>query len=305
MSIIMMNTKEVAEYLDIHEKQVYALIKEKRIPCTRVTGKWLFPKHLIDEWIASSALLSVDLPQARQKNDGLLLAAGSNDPVLDVLLGTVNLKNYFGLFSTSTGSSEGLRLLTEKKVDIAWCHLFDPDTGSYNIPYLTDLETSLNIAVVHLFYRELGFVYSKALKSPVDSFESLTRKDVRFINRQKGSGTRLLLDYNLDKAGISNDKITGYANEVCTHFETGLAVSSGEADAGIATIATARIFGLPFTPIIRESFDMVLTKDIFFTQGVQFFIENLNSETFRKRISYLGNYDFNESGKIIHFSDMK
>lgn len=298
----MMNTKEVAEYLDIHEKQVYSLIKEKKIPCTRVTGKWMFPKNLIDEWIEQSAVQSVDRHPARKKSERILLAAGSNDPVLDVLLGSVNFSNDFHLFSTSTGSTEGLRLLAEKSVDIAWCHLFDPGTGEYNIPYLSRYFGNMEIAVIHLFYRELGFISSKSIPEPVADFGDLPRQGIRFINRQAGSGTRILLDYYLEKNGIDRSSIAGYDNEVYTHFETGLAITSGEADAGIATVAIANIFGLPFSRITSESFDMVLAKDVFFSRGVQAFIEMLNSEKFREKISSLGKYDFNQSGKIIYSS---
>ena len=295
----MMNTREVAEYLDIHEKQVYALIKEKKIPCTRVTGKWIFPKYLIDEWIASSAKSSIDYITVPQKHDGILLAAGSNDPILDILLGTININGSFKIFSTSTGSTQGLKLLGEKQTDIAWCHLLDPETGEYNIPYLSRYLPGMNIAVVHMFYREIGFIFSHSLKHEITGFRDLTTVGLRFINRQEGSGTRLLLDYHLQKNGISASDIRGYDNEVCTHFETGLAIASNEVDAGIGTVATAKIFGLKFTPIIRESFDMVLSKDTFFNKGVQVFIEMLNSPDFRKKVASLGNYDFSESGKIL------
>ena len=299
MSDLMMNTREVAEYLDIHEKQVYALIKEKKIPCTRVTGKWIFPRYLIDEWIATSARDSIDFLASHHKQPGTLLAAGSNDPILDILLGSINRTGEFFLFSTSTGSTKGLKLLGEKQTDIAWCHLLDPETEEYNIPYLSRYLPGMNIALVHMFYREIGFIYSPSLKSPIKDFSDLGKGDVRFINRQEGSGTRLLLDYNLQKKGITPEQITGYQDEVCTHFETGLAIVAHEADAGISTIATAKIFGLDFTPIVRESFDMVLSKDTFFNKGVQIFIEMLNSETFRKKVAPLGNYDFSESGKIL------
>jgi excisionase family DNA binding protein len=300
MTQLMMSTKEVAEYLDIHEKQVYALIKEKKIPCTRVTGKWVFPKNLIDEWIEQSAASSIEKRPSVKKSTRMLLAAGSNDPVLDVLLGSINLSEEYHLFSTSTGSTEGLRLLGDKSVDIAWCHLLDPGTGEYNIPYLSRHLSNMEIAVIHLFYRELGFISSKTIPKPAKEFSDLAKKGTRFINRQAGSGTRVLLDYYLGKNNIDPASITGYKNEVFTHFETGLAIASGEADAGIATVAIAKIFGLPFSPITSESFDMVLTREVFFSKGVQAFIEMLNSEKFRNRISSLGKYDFKQSGKIIY-----
>ncbi|MCX5906923.1 MAG: helix-turn-helix domain-containing protein, partial [Deltaproteobacteria bacterium] len=131
-----MSTKGVAEYLGVHEKQVYALIKAKRIPATRVTGKWVFPKKLIDEWIESNA--KGGLEKAREKSKGLgeaLLASGSNDPILD-MLHTYMKKAYpeFYVFSANTGSTEGLKALNMGYTDIAWSHLWDPKSGEYNIP---------------------------------------------------------------------------------------------------------------------------------------------------------------------------
>ena len=199
MSEEIMNTKEVAQYLGIHEKQVYALIKSKRIPSTRVTGKWVFPKKLVDDWIDSSA--KSGLEQARQKSkrmEGALLASGSNDPILDMLQ-TYMKKSYpeFYIFSANTGSTEGLKALNKGYTDIAWSHLFDPKTGEYNIPFLPTYLPNVKPVVVNLFYRDLGFIV--ASKNPLVSrgFEDLAQKEIRFINRQKGSGTRVLLDYHL------------------------------------------------------------------------------------------------------------
>jgi len=298
----MMNTKQVAEYLGIHEKQVYALIKDGRIPCTRITGKWLFPRQLIARWIRSHALEGVkEEHRARPGTEGALLAAGSNDPVLDILLGTMKHEGEgFNIFSSSTGSSEGLRLLADGTTDIAWCHLFDPESGEYNIPYLARYLEGRGVAVVHLFYRELGVLSSPSLDPPVREFADLAGGRVRFINRQKGSGTRLLLDYHLQKGGIDPSSIPGYENEVYTHFEAGLAILAGQAGAGIATVAVSRLLALPFAPIVRESFDMVLTKETFFKKGVQAFIAALTSADFRAKVAALGNYDFNDSGKIVY-----
>ncbi len=302
MSSEMMNTKEVAEYLGIHEKQVYALIKAKRIPCTRVTGKWIFPKPIIDRWITENAR-SETAESSGKKRDGVkaLYAAGSNDPVLDILVNSVRQDDFL-LFSCSTGSTMGIDLLKEGSIDVSWCHLLDPETGEYNIPYLTAHLHDLKIAVVHLFYRELGFIYSPKLPSPVKKFTDLAAQGMRFINRQKGSGTRIMTDFHCQKQGIDPSSIAGYDREVYTHFEIGLAVLSGEADAGVATVAVSKLLGLPFSPIVRESFDMVLTQGAFFHRGIQAFIDRLNSADFRARVAPLGNYDFTQSGKIIHSS---
>lgn len=302
MSEEMMSTKEVAQYLGIHEKRVYALIKAKRIPSTRVTGKWVFPKKLIDEWIESNAQKS--LGQAREKSkrvEGALLASGSNDPILDILHTHMRtLYPEFYIFSANTGSTDGLKALNMGYTDIAWSHLFDPKTGEYNLPFLSSYLPNVKPVVVNLFRRDIGFL--TAAKNPlgIHGFEDLSRKDLRFINRQKGAGIRVLLDYYLRKLRIRSSEIKGYENEVYTHLEVGVSILSKEADVGIATIAVSKFFGLSFIPITTENFDMILDQSTFFEKGIQTLVEVLNSDEFRKRITKLGNYDFKNSGKILY-----
>jgi putative molybdopterin biosynthesis protein len=297
-----MNTKEVAQYLNIHEKQVYALIKGKRIPATRVTGKWVFPKKLIDQWIESNA--KGGLEKAREKSKGLgeaLLASGSNDPILDMLQ-TYMKKAYpeFYVFSANTGSTEGLKALNKGYTDIAWSHLWDPKTGEYNIPFLSTYLSNVKTVVVNLFHRELGFLLAPDNPLQIRGFKDLAKKKVKFINRQKGSGTRVLFDHHLKKLEIPSSAINGYDNEVYTHFEVGLSILSTEADVGIATGAVSKLLGLSFIPITQESFDMLLDQSTFFKKGVQAFIEILNSPGFRSRVERLGSYDFKNSGKILY-----
>ncbi|MCJ7749010.1 MAG: helix-turn-helix transcriptional regulator [Desulfobacterales bacterium] len=302
MSEEMMNTKEVAKHLGIHEKQVYALIKSKRIPSTRVTGKWVFPKKLIDDWIESNAQKS--LVQAREKSrriEGALLASGSNDPILDILHTYMrNLYPEFYIFTANTGSTDGLKALNKGYTDIAWSHLFDPKTNEYNIPFLPNYVPNIKPVVVNLFCRDMGFLVAAKNPLGIHGFEDLARKEVRFINRQKGAGTRVLLDYYLKKLRIPSSEIKGYEKEVYTHLEVGISVLSKESDVGIGTIAVSKFFGLSFIPITTESFDMVLDQPTFFEKGVQAFVEVLNSDGFRKRITKLGNYDFKNSGKILY-----
>jgi excisionase family DNA binding protein len=220
MSEEMMNTKEVAHYLGIHEKQVYALIKSKRIPSTRVTGKWVFPKKLIDDWIELNAQKS--LGQAREKSrriEGALLASGSNDPILDILHTYMrNLYPEFYIFTANTGSTDGLKALNKGYTDIAWSHLFDPKTNEYNIPFLPNYVPNIKPVVVNLFCRDMGFLVAAKNPLGIHGFEDLARKEVKFINRQKGAGTRVLLDYYLKKLRISHSEIKGYEKEVYTPF---------------------------------------------------------------------------------------
>ena len=301
MSEELMNTKEVSDYLGIHEKQVYALIKQKKIPCTRVTGKWLFPKDIIDEWIRTTAQKDVKISSMNKNLKGVLLASGSNDPVLNILFTYMkNMYPEFHIYTSATGSTEGLNLLKNGETDIAWCHLLDPKTGEYNIPQVSTFFKNIDVAIVHLFYRELGFVISPSCKHDFHGFNDLTNKNIKFINRQGGSGTRILFDYNLQKNAIDHSQINGYDNEVYTHMEVGLALLSGEFDVGIASVAISRLLGLHFIPLVRESFDMVLLQKTFFERWVQALIDVLATDKFRKKVDPLGNYDFTEAGKIIY-----
>ena len=206
----------------------------------------------------------------------------------------------FFIFSANTGSMEGLAALEKGFTDIAWSHLLDPETGEYNIPYLEKLVPHVKAVVVNLFYRELGFVTAKGNPLRIGKFEDLARKGVRFVNRQAGSGTRLLLDHHLEKEGIPSDRIAGYDEDVSTHIEVGLAVLSGGADTGIATAAVSSLLGLDFVSITRERFDMICDQSIFFQKEVQALVEVLNGDVFRKRVENLGNYDFKSAGRILY-----
>jgi len=304
MSGELMNTKEVAQYLGIHEKHVYALVKGKRIPATRITGKWVFPRKLIDAWIESSARSGME--EARRKTRriaGALLASGSNDPILDILH-TYMRKRYpeLYLFSTNLGSSDGLKALDRGFTDVAWSHLFDPETGEYNVPFLSTHLPNVNPVVVNLFHRDLGLIAAPENPLKIKGFDDLTREQVRLINRQSGSGTRVLLDYNLDKMGIPRASIRGYEREVYTHFEVGLAILGKDADVGLATVAVSKLLGLSFIPVTRESFDMILDRSTFFDKGIQSLIDTITSKEFRRRVAPLGSYDFTNSGKILYAS---
>jgi putative molybdopterin biosynthesis protein len=244
------------------------------------------------------------LGQAREKSrriEGALLASGSNDPILDMLQ-TYMRQSYpeFYIFSSNTGSTDGMKALNKGYTDLAWSHLFDPKSGEYNIPFLSTYLPDVKAVVVNLFRRDLGFLVAAKNPLHIRGFDDLTQKGIRFINRQKGSGTRVLLDHHLKKLRISSSEIEGYEREVYTHFEVGLSILSKEADVGIGTIAVSKLLGLSFVPITQESFDMLMDQSTFFEKGIQAFIEILNSKEFRTHVERLGSYDFRDSGKILH-----
>ncbi|HET6460192.1 MAG TPA: substrate-binding domain-containing protein, partial [Syntrophales bacterium] len=263
---------------------------------------WLFPKTLIDEWIETNAKQGVK--EARQKSrqiEGGLLASGSNDLILDMLQTYIKKRHPdFYIFSANTGSTEGLKALNMGLTDIAWSHLLDAESGKYNIPYLSAYLPNIKAVVVNLFHRELGFIAAHGNPLHISGFADLAKQGVKIVNRQKGSGTRILFDYHVDNLGLSARDISGYDTEVFTHFEVGLAVLSKEADTGIATAAVAKLLGLSFVSITCENFDMILDQSTFFTKGVETLIEVLKSRDFRKRVERLGGYDFKDSGKVLY-----
>lgn len=293
----MMNAKEVAAYLGIHEKKVYYLAKAGRIPCTRATGKWIFPRTLIDQWIQESACRP---PRRRmQEERPFLLVAGSDDPSLSILRELhARRLTPTSLFFATVGSSAGLAAIRDGVADLALVHLFDPITGEYNLPFVSETVPSRS-AVVPLFYRELGLVVRPVNPLGIRTVADLARSGLRIINRQKGSGTRLYLDQQLARLSIEPTQINGYQDAVATHLEVGLKVLRGEADAGVATRAAARLIGLDFVPLTRERFDIVIAQERFFSRGVQALIEIVSSREFRTRVESLRGYDTSESGRIL------
>lgn len=302
MSDEIMSTKEVAAYLGINEKQVYALTKAKKIPGSRITGKWIFPKKLIDEWIEESARGSLKKAKERSRSmEGALLASGSNDPVLDFLLTDMRHSHpEFYFFCANTGSTDGLKALGTGYTDVAWAHLFDQESGTYNISFIPKYLPDMKAVLVHLFRREIGIVAVPGNPLGIAGFEDIAGKKARFVNRQKGSGTRVLLDYHLNKSGIPAGSINGYDQEVYTHVEVGLSVLSGTADAGLATVAVARLMGLHFIPVTRENFEMVMDQSTYFNKGIQSLMNVLKSPGFREKFERLGGYGFEDSGKIMY-----
>lgn len=301
MSDELFNTKEVARYLGINEKQVYALIKARRIPATRLTGKWAFPRKLLDEWIDADARRA--LGKAREKSrsiDGAILAAGSDDPVLALLAGALRrVDPGLVLFVAALGSTEGLKALNRGYTDVAFTHLLDSETGEYNLPLLPRLVPDREVAAVNVFYRQVGLVVARGNPKGLKGVADLRRKGLKLVNRQAGSGTRVLLDAELETARVDAAKVDGYGYEVCTHHEVALAVHAGEADVGIAAASAARLLDLGFVPLREERFDMVVDRAAFFEQRIQALIDLLGSEEFRGQVSRLGGYDFRECGKVL------
>jgi putative molybdopterin biosynthesis protein len=300
-TVELMNTREVAGYLGINEKKVYFLAKSGKIPCTRVTGKWTFPKKLIDQWIEQSASGLMER-KSNSEEHGFLLAAGSDDPSLGILHDLYEAQTKpASFFMTTVGSSGGIAAIRDGVADFATTHVLEPARGAADNLGVQELLAS-GAVVVELFYRELGLVMAPGNPKGIRSLRDLIRPKLKFINRQPGSGTRIYFDHKLLRARLNAGKIDGYDTVVSTHLEVGLRVLMGAADAGLATRTTAQLLGLDFIPLTRERFDMLVPKDRFLARGIQVLLGIIGSREFRERVGTLGGYDLTESGRIINLS---
>ena len=295
----MLNTKDLADYLNINEKQVYRLIKEKKIPATRITGKWTFPKKLMDEWIIENANENIGVKKTRELKDHIVLM-GSNDFTIELLSHELTRRYpVYSLSFSNVGSIGGLIALGRGSSHIAGCHLFDPDTGEYNLPYLPRYLPDLETIVINLIYRDLGLILRPGNPRNITGIENLAQPKIRIINRQDGSGTRILLDFELKRFGIDSKQINGYEKEVNTHNEVAMAVLSGTADVGLGILSAAKMLGLEFIHITKERYDLVIPEEKFSAKPLTALLEVIRSQEFKAKIEQMGGYDTRDSGKVM------
>jgi putative molybdopterin biosynthesis protein len=296
----MLTTKDLAEYLRINENQIYRLIREKKLPATRITGKWLFPKELIDEWIANSARMHMGSAQRQAAPDRQIVIAGSNDIALELLTKNSSIRHPGLTVSLSNlGSLAGLFALQNSTCHIAASHLLDTETGEYNSTYIKKHFPDLKVSVVNLAHREQGLVVRKGNPLGIRTLKDLLNRKAAFINRQEGSGTRVLLDFRLKDQQIDPSEISGYSRIAYTHMEVALEVFKGSADAGIAIRAAAELLGLSFIPLATERFDLIIPTEYYPTEAVRNFCSVLGSDEFKSQIGRMGGYEISDTGKVI------
>lgn len=299
----LLTVAEAARYLRLNARSVYLLAQRGAIPATRVTGKWLFPEHLLEEWLESSArgrgTARSGASRAGRAADRLFLA-GSDDPALDLLAEILATQSGAPmLFAARVGSMAGLQAVATGQADVACVHLVDPDSGEYNGAGLGQSLESRPSALVNLFHRDLGLVVPQGNPRGLSTIADLARANLRFVNRQSGSGTRHFLDLALARVGVQAERITGYRDVVSTHWAVALRVLRDEADVGVAARSVAHALGLGFVPLVKERFDMVIPKDTFFRPAVQAVVEAVRSEGFREGLARLGGYDARQSGRVL------
>jgi excisionase family DNA binding protein len=294
---------EAARYLRLNPRSVYLLAQRGAIPASRVTGKWLFPVHLLDAWLEASARQRAGERPARGRAalpPGNLFLAGSDDPALELLPDALHGEAAQPLLFTATlGSVGGLEALAGGRADVACAHLVDRASGEYNLPQLPRYLPGRSAVLVNLFHRELGLVVWTGNPRKLQGAGDLGRRGLRFVNRQPGSGTRAVIDEALARAGIEQSAVVGYREEVSTHWAVALRILRGEADVGVATRAVAATLSLGFVPLTRERFDLVIPKESFFQPPIQALIEAIRSERFRRGLERLGGYDWAQTGRVL------
>ena len=294
----LLNTKEVAELLNINEKMVYSLISEKSLPATKVTGKWLFPSYLIEQWVENQTINFPRPSDPLPPYHGILIVSGSNDILLDQALSLFNshYPDHIAVFG-NLGSMGGIRALRRNLCHIASSHLLQEDEQDYNFGFARD-ELDHMPAVVNFCRREQGILIAKGNPREIRSVADLGKPEIRIANRPLSTGTRLLLDTELQKAGINGDEIKGYQNEFQKHLDVGLEVLAGRADGGPGIRAVAGLLGLDFIPLRWEQFDFIIQKERFFEKGIQLFLGLLHNKKFRESAQSLEGYDLNNSGEM-------
>ena len=296
----LLSTKEVAELLNVNEKMVYSLVSEKGLPATKITGKWLFPKHLVEQWVEANTINYPDNDYRLPPYDGLLIIAGSNDPLLDRAISVFNQQNskQLAVFG-NLGSMGGLRALRQGLCHIASSHLLQEDESEYNFDFAFK-ELDEMPAVVNFCRREQGILVPKGNPENILTIADLARPGIKIVNRSLSTGTRLLLDKELQKAGINGEKIEGYSVEVSRHLDVGLEILAGRANAGPGIRAVAKLLDIDFIPLRWERFDLMIAKERFFDEGIQRFLGIFHETAFLQMATRdFAGYDVSSGGQMV------
>ena len=199
--------------------------------------------------------------------------------------------------ASSVGSLDGLIALRQGLADVAGCHLLDPDTDEYNVPYLRRLFPDRPVDVLTLAYREQGLLHRRGATRAVSDIPGLADPAVRFANRNAGSGTRVWLDARLREHGVPHAAISGYETELRTHSDVAVAVASGQADVGLAIRAAAEQYDLEFTPLFTERYDLVFDAERAEEESIARIKSHLDTRRFRQEVGKLRGYDAGHTGE--------
>ncbi len=253
------------------------------------------------EGISENQKVRAQLLRPLSSIENTIVITGSHDNTLDILADQIKgVSSDISVSSSHVGSMGGLMAIKKGTCHMAGAHLLDPVDGSYNISYIKKYLPDQKVWVINLVMRDQGLIVPKTNPENIQSIKDLKDKGLKFINRQPGSGTRILFDYKLKTLGISINDIQGYENDEYTHMSVAVAVLSGRADAGLGIQAAARALDLDFIPVVTEEYDLIIPDRFYKTKKIQTLLDIIQTKKFQKRIQALGGYGIQNTGKIIY-----
>ena len=231
------------------------------------------------------------LPYAGKNGRETVVAIGSHDLALEMLAERT------GMLTLSVGSLEGLLALRQGNATIAGCHLLDPDSGEYNLPFVKHFFPDRMVSLFTLCYREQGLIVAPGNPKGIRSLEDLSRPEITLANRIQGSGTRIWLDRQLQRLGIPTSSVRGYDKTIQTHTALAESIASGQADTGLGLRAAAQQAGLDFIPLFEERYDLVVPEEQLDNPALSVVLDRLSSGPFRKLMAGLGGYNPERAGE--------
>lgn len=264
----------------------------------RADGVLVIPQN--SEGVEAGENIRVSLLKDMEQIENTLVSIGSHDLIMDIISNRMQKSDdkHF-LSSAHVGSMGGIMALRRGETHIAPIHLLDPKTGIYNISYAKKYLSNERMALIKGVKRIQGFMVPKGNPKNIKDFNDLTRENIIFVNRQRGAGTRILVDYMLEKSGIDEEEIVGYDREMTTHMSVAAAITSNTADVGVGVYSAAKAMGLDFVPIGEEHYDFLLPADYLKMDIVKAFIEAIISQDFKDELLEMGGYGVEEIGEII------
>ncbi len=269
---------------------------------TQADGIIRIPNHW--EGIKENEPVQAELlrPLASIKNT--IVVVGSHDNTLDVLADCLSAHHPgLTLSSSHVGSMGGLMAIKRGVCHLAGSHLLNAEDGSYNLSDIRKFLPNIPVKRVQLVFRDQGFMVSHGNPKGIKGVDDLVRKDIRFVNRQSGSGTRVLLDYRLKQLNLNPKDINGYDDDEFTHMSVAAAVLGGTADMGLGIFAAARALNLDFIPVVTEQYDLIIPERFFDTENIQRLLTTIRTPDFKQRVEKLGGYHTERTGEILEEGD--
>lgn len=288
----LMTVNEVADYLRVRERTIYELVRTQRIPSCKLSGKLLFPKRLIELWVAQSA----DYPYAAAHlSSPPPVIAGSHDLLLEWAMRESSSE----LAMLVGGSTVGMHRLLAGQAVACGLHLLDPATGEYNASALTKALPGLDFVVIEWARRLQGLVVASGNPLKIQSIADLRKRRVRVAARQPGSGTALLFSRLVADAGLSVEELNTIGRPMSSHTDIANAIRQGKADVGLAIESVAREQGLDFVPLHWERYDLVVRRVEYFEPPLQRLLTFARTEVFSERAKSLGGYDVAQTAAVV------